>query len=392
MLTEKIIKDKSIISLYVCKFLIAFSNFVVTYLTFYLVNYKKMSPQSAGIIITIVAFSYVPATLIGGKISFVGIREKLAFFFLISGCCYVIVPVISTLYFQLLCIVMGKIFLTITEPMIMGILNNRANDVREKKNIFSSIYLFTNLGFALGPLVAGSIYTRNIYLIFVFDGVLKILVAVIIYLFFVEDVRLNESTRVKHEYLKVINGSPTLLIFAVLVMVINWIYFQTDFSLPILFEKLYGAGGVKFYSFVMTTNALVIIVGTKLVNRITIDFKSYSSVIIAGVLFSFAYAGYALFSNMILFVFMTAIWSIGEILFYTNYTICINEIVGERFFSEAYALINSISRIISILNPMIIGFVLKIANIQNILMFLSLTMMFVTIMYIPLRKKIYEYS
>jgi len=380
--------DNSIMTLFICKFLVAFSNFVVTYLTFYLVNYKAISTNIAGMIVTIVSLSYVPATLVGGKIRLQKNKIKLVLCFFSSGILYVLVPFINILIAQLVMIVLGKFFLTITEPMIMSIINSQTKEIKEKKNMFSTMYLITNIGFAIGPMIAGIIYSKNIYLIFWIDGLLKILIAVILLFFYVENHSFTKK-EYEHNYYTVVKKKG-VIIFTFLIMTINWIYFQIDFSFPILFNDFFAIEGVKVYSMIMTTNAIVIIVGTKLINRVTIGFKSYFLVIVSGLFFSTALIGYTFSKQSIICIILMIFWSIGEILFYTNYTICINEIVGEESFSEAFALINSVSRVISILNPLVIGLILEWISIQNLLIYIAVLLIIVSVLYIPLRKVIYE--
>lgn len=390
--------EKNFIAICLSKFLVAFSNFVITYLTFFLVNYQGIDKSKAGLIVSLVALTYLPATLVGGKIKLVKTKQKMAVFFSLAGICYLLVPLINQIYIQVFLIMIGKFVITLTEPLIMAIINYNKESSSEKKEAFSTLYLVTNVGFALGPIIAGNVYQYGINFIFIIDGLLKMVISVVLILLYSEEdlvVNKKQSEKSGSSYIEIITEFPEMLTFSILVLVINWIYAQADFTLPILFNEVLPLNGVKMFSYAMSVNALIVILFTKAITKGTKEIKTINTILLSGVVFSIAYYGYTISGGVISLIAFTALWSVGEIMFFTNYTIAINEIVGTDKFGPAYALINTLTRIASILNPFVIGVLLKYVEVKQVIFLISCITIAVTLIFTVNKKlcfKVYEYD
>lgn len=61
--------SKEIYTIAISKFVIALGNFIIPFLSFYLIAKQHVSESTAGIFVTIISLSYIPATILGGKIA-----------------------------------------------------------------------------------------------------------------------------------------------------------------------------------------------------------------------------------------------------------------------------------------------------------------------------------
>lgn len=348
----------------VCKFVIALSNFVITFLAFFLVSKKGFTTGTAGLAVTVVALAYIPATLVGGRISYGNARKKLVALFVAGGALYLCVPLFQSLtVLQLALIFAGRTAITLTEPIFNNAINLLSDSTARKKDAFSRVYLFVNLGFALGPLLAGRLYNHHLNAVFIIDGACKLLVALLIFVAYVPLESCTEAERNPESgtggYRSLVSAFRPLIAFTVVAAILEFVYAQHDFTLAVSFSGAFATKGPVLYGYVMSVNAVVVIASTALLNRITRAVDANVVVLVSSLFFAVGFAGYAGARSLPGIVACTVLWTVGEILFYTNMAVCVHEIVGESRFGLAYSFVNAMSRIGVVASPVVMGLVLE---------------------------------
>ncbi len=200
----------------------------------------------------------------------------------------------------------------------------------QRKAAFSLLYLSHNIGFAVGPMIAGFLFNRYLAWIFLGDAITTGVAVVLIGLFVKEsaptDVQIARSLAQDHgleraergSLLKVLLRRPFLLAFMLLNIAFSFVYSQTSFSLPIHLAALFGDGGPQAFGSLMSFNAVVVIVFTTLVIHVTRRTSPALTVALAGLFFAAGFGLIGSLHSLSLLLLSTLLWTIGEILQATN--------------------------------------------------------------------------
>ncbi len=207
-----------------------------------------------------------------------------------------------------------------------------ATDLTNRNNrqaAFSLLYLGYNLGFAVGPLLAGFLFTNSTWLLFLGDA-LTTFVSVGLVAFLVPDSTpsAEEISRVdtissteraeKGHTLAALRARPVLIVFALLVSVLTFVYSQYGFALPLRMRELFLQRGPVCYGTLMTVNAIVVIVLTAPVVLLTRRYSPARNLGHAALCYLVGFGMIYFLRTLPLFFVSTAIWTLGEILVSTN--------------------------------------------------------------------------
>ena len=199
-----------------------------------------------------------------------------------------------------------------------------------RKAAFSLLYLGNNIGFAVGPLIAGFLYNNYLMWIFLGDAATTFASLILVYLFVKETIpskeKIEESHQLENAYEKAEKGNlwqvlrkrPRLLLFTLISLIYSFVYAQTTFSIPIQVVELFGEKGPKMFGIIMTTNALVVSFLTIIIISLTHKIRPVLNVALAGVLYAMGFGMIFFITNLPWLLLSTAIWTIGEILVTTN--------------------------------------------------------------------------
>jgi len=200
----------------------------------------------------------------------------------------------------------------------------------QRKAAFSLLYLGHNIGFAVGPMIAGFLFNRYLPWIFLGDAITTAIAVLLIVIFvgesapsaeqidksFAED-RSSERAETG-SLLKVLLQRPFLLAFMFIHVAFSFVYSQVGFSLPLQLSAVFDNAGPKMFGSIMSFNALTVIVLTTFVLHFTDRLKPALTVAISGLFFAVGFGMIGLASNLPLLLLSTVIWTVGEILSATN--------------------------------------------------------------------------
>ena len=325
---------RSVYVLFLARIINSIGSFVYPFLTLFLTDKLDYSASDAGLILMIVTTSFVPGSLLGGKLadSF-GRKKILVTAQFLSAVSFIVCAVIPNKQLVPLFIIAAEFFMGIVHPTQTAMLTDLSRP-ENRKAAFSLLYLGHNIGFALGPLLAGLMYNSHPYWLFSGDALTTLISIFLVSLFIVEskptEEQMEESIQKKEDehasleraekgsVLKVLAARPGLIIFILLVMLMNFVYSQLTFSLPLFLKSVFGAEGAVLYGTTMTFNAVIVILGTTLVIGLTKNMKPIIAVMIAAILYAVGFGG-IFFTHAFYIIIITAfVWTIGEILGATN--------------------------------------------------------------------------
>jgi len=149
--------------------------------------------------------------------------------------------------------------------------------------------------------------------------------------------------------LAVLARRPMLLVFAIVLALLNLVYAQHQFSLPLFLEEALGSDGPSAFGMAMTANGLTVVACTIPLGYLSRRLSPLACMPIAGLLYA---AGFGILAFLpagsgsggrALVVASTAIWTIGEIISATN----VNAFVAARSPASHRSRLNSLVSLIA---------------------------------------------
>jgi MFS family permease len=318
----------SIYILFIVRIINALGAFVGPFLTMFLSNKIGLSNDIIGIFIMLNSFSTVPGSLIGGKISDTfGRKNVLVIFQGLAAICYLpcafLGKSIAIPYF----LILSSFFNSIAQPAYGAMIADLTN-TKNRNSAYSLLYLGNNLGFSIGPMIAGFLYIHYIKLMFIGNTIAVLISIFIIYIFIRETKPQEENEKeTVNEYEKAEKGSlikalldrPLLLYFAFLSMIYSFVYAQYPFCIPLQIENLFSKANYSvIYGKIMATNGITVILLTTIITKLTRKLSAIQNIALAGVFYGFGFGMMYFISSYQMFIVSTIIWTIGEILHTTN--------------------------------------------------------------------------
>lgn len=299
------------------------------FLALLLTEKAGMSTSDAGHYITIAVMSYAPGSIVGGKLADTfGRKQMIVTGFIVVAVSFFICGLIDNMMLLPWFIIVAEFSMGMLHPTMQALTTDLTTP-ENRQAAFSLTYLGHNIGFAVGPLIAGYLFSRNTALMFLGDAGTSI-IAVLLVIFFVSESKPDqrELERIRREQpaehdeegsiIRVLYRRPALFFFMLATLISSFVYAQYTFSLPLFMQDLFEDSGAQLYGMVMTTNALIVVFGTAPLISATRRWKSVTNVGISAVLYAAGF-GFLYFAQSIGFILGTAvIWTAGEILSATN--------------------------------------------------------------------------
>ncbi|MBI5536885.1 MAG: MFS transporter [Deltaproteobacteria bacterium] len=302
--------------------------FVLPFLTILLTDRMGMGSAEAGMYLAAANVAYGPGSMLGGKLAdhfgrkrvYVGARV-LAALTLMSCAMLGRSPLVPW-------IVIGSILASsATEPAVSAMVAD-VTPPGQRQAAFSLVYLGRNLGFAVGPILAGLMYRTHPAWLFVGDGLTSIAAAVLVMLWIPETLPaagassdVPEADAEQPEAGGVIAAlwrRPWMLVFAVALSAYTLVYVQCVFGLPLQVNALFAGDGPARYGALMSVNAVAVIVLTAPLVRLTGRMATTRRLVLGGIAYMAGFGSIFLLRTMPLLVLSTVIWSVGEVLVATN--------------------------------------------------------------------------
>jgi MFS family permease len=201
-------------------------NFVRPLLTLLLTERLGMGQAEAGFFVMLASLMYVPGSVISGRLADRVGRKKVF-------CVFWVLAVLSLVPCAFLGASPAVVWLLILNAFLSGagwpVLTAMVTDLTNRDNrarVFSLLYFGNNIGFALGPALAGLLYRRHLPWIFLGDGITTLLALLLVMAFVKETLPDPEavgadpggSPEERAEEGSTLNAllrRPTLLVFSV---------------------------------------------------------------------------------------------------------------------------------------------------------------------------------
>lgn len=356
-------------------------NFVAPFLTMFLTYSIGMKPEIVGIIVAVNSFVGLISSAHGGKLIDSMGRKKIFIIFRTTSaialimCAFTKDPIILTVLL-ILSNFLGGYSLPVYSTIITDI-----TEGEQRSTAFSLQYMAMNIGFAIGPLLAGFLYEN--YLIWLFLGdALTTFISVLLVALYIPETKPDKSeiSKLRHNkleraeegtLLQAMMRRPTLMLFSLIIIIYFIVFSQFNFGLSLQIGELFGDKKAAIFGSLMAVNAIMCSIIPLILGAFTGKIKSALSMSIGGILYAVGFGMIFFINGYALFILSTMIWTMGEILIATNTNVYIADHTPASHRGRFNSIFPIIRKIGFMVGPMIAGLYVKYTSIRNLWLFLG---------------------
>ncbi|EQB89190.1 MFS family permease [Clostridium punense] len=356
-------------------------NFVAPFLTMFLTYSIGMNVGVVGVIVAVNSFVGLIASAHGGKLIDVIGRKKIFIIFRTTSaiaillCAFTKDPIILTTLL-ILSNFLGGYSLPVYSTIITDI-----TEGEQRKTAFSLQYMALNIGFSVGPLLAGFLY--NNYLVWLFLGdALTTFISVILVAFFIPEtmpskdeiqkLKVNKLEKAEEgTLLQALIKRPTLLLFSFIIVIYFIVFSQFNFGLSLQIGEVFGEKSATIFGSLMTVNAVMCSIIPMFLTAVTEKLNSSLSIAVGGIFYATGFGMMFFINGYPLFILSTMIWTIGEILISTNTNVYIAEHTPASHRGRFNSIFPIIRKLGFMVGPIIAGLYVKYTSIRNLWLFIG---------------------
>lgn len=314
---------KEVYIIFIARIINAMGCFVMPLLTIILKDKIGLSEQMVGIYISAAGILHLPATMLGGKLADVIGRKKVIVIFDCIGIalyliCSFMQPSIMMIYVLMFA---GAAMSTAGPAQVSLIADITTSENRE--GAFALSYMGWNLGFAVGPILGGLLYEKNLSLIFIGDAVTA-LISLILIAFFVKETihkaeeEITDESRAMERHEKgsifsVLLKRPILIYTALILCVFNFAYAQWSYLMPLQLLQIYPTNKAEFFGRIAGFNGIVVILFTPIVTYMFREAKNIRKMVYGGFLYAVGFGMLGFYNELTYFFISVFIFTLGEI-------------------------------------------------------------------------------
>ncbi len=316
---------KSIYVIFFARVITSMGAFIWPVMTFIMSGKMGLSATQIGLFSAILGLLFIPAGIIGGKLTDRFNKKKIIIFFdSLSILLFFACSFMEPNFIMLITFALAGLFAHVEAPAFDALFME-ASKPNEREKVYSLSYLGMNLGLVFGATMGGLLYENYLSLAFILDG-LTTLTSTLLIIAFVKPVKLTDiQEHEKNEYendeeletssLKILMERKSVLIVIILAVFTSFIYSQWSFSIPLYLSELFGDGeGAKIYGTIVSFNGLIVILFTPIFTSMLARFKELPKMAIGVGLYSVSYLMITNEPMKYTFFIMTAIFTFGEVI------------------------------------------------------------------------------
>jgi MFS family permease len=296
--------------------------------------------------------------------------------------CYLICGFIKVSMAIPILLICASFFSSAAQPASASITSDLTNK-STRQGAFSLLYLGGNIGFSIGPLIAGFLYKNYLPLLFIGDAITTIIAIIVIYLNvpetkvqyeLVDEEFLYDLERAEEgSIFTVLLKRPRIIVFALISMLLTFSYSQVGFSLPLFSKDIFGIErGAQVFGMLMSTNGIVVVLMTIFIIGRTKKYDASFNVALSGFFWTIGFIMLYIVSTIPMMIISTMLWTIGEILYVTNVGVYIANNTPKSHRGRFNSLYGIISGTGQALGPYLMGKYLLNNPIKNVWVISSL--------------------
>ncbi|BEP28882.1 MFS transporter [Helicovermis profundi] len=376
--------SRSVYILFLAQVINRMGGFVMPFLTFFLVQKMGVSVVESGTIVSIVAIMTLPGSQVGGYLSD-KIGRKITYLIMqtLAGVFLLPIPFLNNILFITIFLSGAMFFNGAVRPSISAIVADSVNP-KNRQAGYSLIYLGINIGVAIGPIIAGFLFNNFLTLLFLGDA-FSSFIAVILVFIFIKKTNQNNIVASKEEehseenIINILRKKPNFLFFLLISTLLSFIYSQHRFALPLMLNTLFLSKGPTYFGFIMSVNAITVLVVSAILLKLTKDFKPLINMSIAGITYALGFGMIFFINNFFMFIVSTFIWTIGEVLIVTNSGVYIANNSPINYRGRFYAISSIAFSLGTTLGIVMSGILIHLFSIRILWLIVSITALLTSI-------------
>lgn len=368
---------KPIYYIFLSRIINSMGAFVGPLMTLLLTDKIGLSTGEAGFFVTMSTSMFVPASMVGGYLSDRFNRKiTLCVLTFMQALCFLVCGFIELSMIVPVLLLAASFFSSAAQTSSSAMIAD-LSDKNNRQGAFSLLYLGGNIGFSIGPLIAGFLYRSYLPLIFIGDAFTTILAVVIIFInvpetkpqyIIDEEILIDDFERAEEgSAIVALLKRPQILVFGIISIFISFSYSQVHFSLPLFSNVIFGFNnGPKIFGALMSINGIVVVIMTIFIIGYTKKFDASFNVALSAIFWAVGLGMLYYVTTFKMMIISTIIWTIGEILHATNVGVYIanNSPKSHRArFNSLYGIISGSGQA---MGPVIVGKYLLNNPIKNI--------------------------
>lgn len=320
---------RSVYVLFIVRVVSAMGNFVYPFLTFFLTEQLGFGAEEAGKFFMASAIFQGAGMVAGGKLTdHVGRKKLLLIFMGMSALCFAPCPFLGYSVNIAYLLILAGFFMGAAQPVNTAMLSDLTG--RENRSqAFSLLYMGTNIGFSIGPMIAGFLYKSHANWIF-FGNASAIIISMVLILFFIVETMPDSENLDMEDYtgeeaaeegsvISAMAKRPVLVLFSVGRLVNQFVYSCIGFAIPLQLAQSFGdTTGPRYFGILMSFTGLVVICMTMPATKLTIRIKPLVNIAFAGFFYAVGFGMIGFVDTLPLLMLSSLIFTIGEILEATN--------------------------------------------------------------------------
>lgn len=299
--------------------------FVGPLMTLILTEKIGLPSTEAGIILTISSCLMFAPMLIGGKLADVlGRKRTIIMFDMLAVITYFLCGFMEPSMTLVVMMMFASACFSTATPAHDALLADISN-AENRQVIYSMSYMGWNLGFAIGAAVAGFLYENYLNLIFIGDALTGFL-SLLLILTFVKDVKIDDVQLLPQtedhqtsSIFSVLLHRPKLLIFALLMIGVNFAYAQFNFLIPLHVANVFGAdSGARYFGLMSSLNGCIVIAMTPVITILLKKMKPIQAISLGGFIYTLSFGILGFIETIFIFFFSIFVMTLGEIILSIN--------------------------------------------------------------------------
>ncbi len=312
-------------------FINGIGSFIFPFLALFLTVKMGYSASKAGLFTLIALAMYAPGSLFSSHIADKVSRKTVMIVSqLLCGVSMILCGLVMSQkelvpYFILLLF----LFDGATDPARQAIYADHTT-FKNRKEAYSLFYLAHNIGFAIGPMLAGLLFNEYPQWLFLGNGIVTIIATIFLALFIKDqkptDSDIEESLKgnrsdkaMEGSVLTVLKEKPLLTFYIFIFSFFGLAMSMYFFTMPLYLTSLFNDIGPKYFGTIMSLNAITVIIATPIIVRFSSNNHPLRLISISMILYTVSYILTGLTSVFYFLLILTVVFSVGEVFSATNH-------------------------------------------------------------------------
>ena len=369
--------------LFLARIIAAMGSFIYSFLTLFMSNRLGYSEGKIAWYLLLLALISLPGVLLGGKLAdmfsrkytYVVLMGTAQILFLVSGFTIDRPYVIGVIF-------AGFFFVNAASPVTAAMIMDYTRPENRQESM-SLVYLGFNLGYAIGPMIAGFLFVHYIRWIFWGNAIIN-MISVLLVLIFIKDESVDEGgvpterkekeipqdkakeTVPRRSLLRQLMHDPVLVLVAFFMISATFSYAQVGYMMPLDMERFFGIEvASRAYGVIWSLNGFGVFLLTPICVYILKKNQPMFNITLSMVLFGIGFTGYAFTHNLLIMYFLVLVWTAGEVIDASNTGVLIANHAPKEFrarYQSVYDIIQGTGRAVG---PMLMGNFLATHSISH---------------------------